>query len=245
MDEYLEKMLKRLGLRNLYAHWDHYMDVAKKGDSSFVRVLTGIVEQEYKLKEENARKRRIRHAGMPEPFVIETFPFDRQPRLNKKKILSIYDSFDYIFKPHNIIWIGPTGTGKTGMATAFLTRAIDKGYKGRFILFPELVELLYQAMGDHTEAKILKTFSSYDCLLIDELGFIEIDPVQVGLFFTLMHKRHKKKCTLITSNLGFEQWGDFLKNPQLTAALLDRLTEQSNVINMKDCVSLRPKPGIV
>jgi DNA replication protein DnaC len=68
-------------------------------------------------------------------------------------------------------------------------------------LFPELVELLYQSMGDHTEGKILKTFSSYDCLLIDELGFIEIDPVQVGLFFTLMHKRHKKKCTLITSNL--------------------------------------------
>jgi len=245
MDEHLEKMLKRLGLRNLYTNWDHYMDIAKKGDSSFVRVLTGIVEQEYKLKEENARKRRISHAGMPEPFVIETFPFDRQPRLNKKKILSIYDSFDYILKPHNIIWIGPTGTGKTGMATAFLTRAIDKGYKGKFILFPELVELLYQSMGDHTEGKILKTFSSYDCLLIDELGFIEIDPVQVGLFFTLMHKRHKKKCTLITSNLGFEQWGDFLKNPQLTAALLDRLTEQSNVINMKDCVSLRPKPGIV
>jgi DNA replication protein DnaC len=245
MDEHLEKMLKRLGLRNLYANWDNYMDIAKKGESSFVRLLTGIVEQEYELKEENARKRRIRHAGMPEPFVIETFPFDRQPRLNKKKILSIYDSFDYILKPHNIIWIGPTGTGKTGMATAFLTRAIDKGYKGRFILFPELVELLYQSMGDHTEAKILKTFSSYDCLLIDELGFIEIDPVQVGLFFTLMHKRHKKKCTLITSNLGFEQWGDFLKNPQLTAALLDRLTEQSNVINMKDCVSLRPKPGIV
>jgi len=166
MDEHLEKMLKRLGLRNLYANWDNYMDIAKKGESSFVRLLTGIVEQEYELKEENARKRRIRHAGMPEPFVIETFPFDRQPRLNKKKILSIYDSFDYILKPHNIIWIGPTGTGKTGMATAFLTRAIDKGYKGRFILFPELVELLYQSMGDHTEAKILKTFSSYDCLLI-------------------------------------------------------------------------------
>jgi DNA replication protein DnaC len=91
----------------------------------------------------------------------------------------------------------------------------------------------------------LKAFASYDCLLIDELGFIEIDPVQVGLFFTLMHKRHKKKCTLITSNLGFEQWGTFLKSPQLTAALLDRLTEYSYVINMKNCVSLRSKLGTI
>lgn len=88
-------------------------------------------------------------------------------------------------------------------------------------MFPELVETLYQSIADHTEVKVLKTFESYDCLLIDELGFIEIDPVQVGLFFTLMHKRHKKKATLITSNLGFDQWGSFLKNTQLTAALVD------------------------
>ena len=65
--------------------------------------------------------------------------------------------------------------------------------------------------------------------------------MQVGLFFTLMHKRHKNKTTLITSNLGFEEWGSFLKNEQLTAALIDRLTENSHVINMKKCVSLRRK----
>ena len=239
MDENLEQMLKYIGLRGLSANWDHYMDIAKKGNFSPVRLLTYVVEQEYKIKQENARKRRISHARIPEPFVIETFPFNRQPKLNRKKVLSIYDSLDYILKQQNIIWIGPTGTGKTGLATAFLTQAIDKGYRGKFILFPELVETLYQSMADHTEAKVLKSFAFYDCLLIDELGFIEIDPVQIGLFFTLMHKRHKKKCTLVTSNLGFDQWGSFLKNSQLTAALLDRLTEYSHVINMKDCKSLR------
>ena len=77
--------------------------------------------------------------------------------------------------------------------------------------------------------------------LIDEIGLIEIDPVQVGLFFSLMHERHKKKTTLITSNLGFDQWGSFLKNTQLTAALVDRLTENSHVINMKNCKSLRTR----
>ena len=241
MDEELEKMLKYLGLRWLLANWDHYTGIAKKGSFSSVRFLKYVVEQEYKTKQENARKRRISLAKIPEPFVIETFPFDRQPKLNKKIILNFYDCFDYMSKQQNIIWIGPTGTGKTGLATAFLTQAIDKGYRGKFILFPELVEILYQSLADHSEAKALKTFSSYDCLLIDELGFVEIDPVQVGLFFTLMHKRHKKKTTLITSNLGFDQWGSFLKNTQLTAALVDRLTEKSHVINMKNCQSLRKR----
>ena len=239
MDEELEKMLKYLGLRGLIAKWDHYIDLAKKGSFSSVRLLKYVVEQEYKTKQENARKRRISLAKMPEPFVIETFPFDRQSKLNKKMILTLYDCFDYMTKQQNIIWIGPTGTGKTGLATAFLTQAIDRGYRGKFILFPELVETLYQSLADHTEKKVLETFAAYDCLLIDELGLIEIDPVQVGLFFSLMHKRHKKKATLITSNLGFDQWGSFLKNSQLTAALVDRLTENSHVINMKKCKSLR------
>ena len=241
MDEELEKMLKYLGLRGLQANWDHYIDIAQKDDLSPVRLLKYIVEQEYKLKQENARIRRISMAKIPEPYGIETFPFARQPKLNQKSIFTLYDSFDYMLKQRNIIWIGPTGTGKTGLATAFLTQAIDKGYRGRFILFPELLEILYQSMADQTQTKMLKTFESYDCLVVDELGFIETDPVQVGLFFSLMHKRHKKKTTLITSNLGFEQWGSFLKNKNLTAALIDRLTENSHVINMKNCKSLRTR----
>jgi len=172
---------------------------------------------------------------------METFPFDRQPNLNKKKILSIYDSFEYMSKNQNVILIGPTGTGKTGLSTAFLIQAINQGYSGRFVLFPELIEMLYQSVADHSETNVINTFASYDCLHVDEIGYVDVEPVQVGLFFTMMQKRHKKKTTLITSNLGFQQWTSFLKNNQLTAALIDRLTENSYVINLKNCVSLRPK----
>ena len=75
---------------------------------------------------------------------------------------------------------------------------------------------------------------------VDELGYVEREPTQVGLFFTLLHKRHRRKCTLITSNLGFTEWGSFLINAHLTAALIDRLTENSHVINLIKCRSLRP-----
>jgi DNA replication protein DnaC len=101
--------------------------------------------------------------------------------------------------------------------------------------------MLYKSVADHSEQRLIKTFAAYDCLLIDEMGYVEVEPIQVGLFFTLMHKRHKKKTTLITSNLGFDQWTSFLKNEHLTAALIDRLTENSHVINMKSCASLRSR----
>ena len=241
MDEQLTQMLKYIRLGGLLTNWDQYLSTAQKGNYSHARLLKYVVEQEHQIKKENSRKMRLTRAKMPEKFVIETFPFTSQPKLNKKKIVNLYDGFDYMSKCRNVIWIGPTGTGKTGLATAFLTHAIDQGYKGRFIAFAELVEQLYQSVADHTEAKVIKAFVAADCLLIDELGYVEVEPVQVGLFFTLMNKRHKKKTTLITSNLGFSQWSSFLKNDHLTAALIDRLTENSHVINMKNCRSLRTR----
>ena len=130
--------------------------------------------------------------------------------------------------------------GKTALGTAFLIQALERGYTGRYVLFPDLINELFRSLADHSESQVLGRYLAYDALLIDELGYVEMEPTQVGLFFTLLHKRHRRKCTLITSNLGFTEWGSFLKNAHLTAALIDRLTENSHVINMIKCRSLRP-----
>jgi len=241
MNEQLAGILKYIRLHGLLKNWDNYLSEATKQKWSYDQLLSYIIEKEYRLKKENSVRVRLSRAKIPEKLVMETFPFDKQPKIDKGKVLAIYDTFDYMPKCQNIIFVGPTGAGKTGLATAFLIQAIEHGYNGRFILFPELVEMLYKSVADHSEARLIKTFSSYGCLLIDEIGYVEVEPVQVGLFFTLMHKRHKTKTTLITSNLGFAKWGSFLKNDHLTMALIDRLTENSYVINMKNCASLRPK----
>jgi DNA replication protein DnaC len=241
MNDETAKALKFLRLRGLLAHWDEYLTLARKQNFSHVHLLEYILDQECRIKSENAHRLRLQHARIPDPYVMETFPFDRQPKLDKKKIISLYDAFDFLANKQNILWMGPTGCGKTGLATCFLTEAIHRGYTGRFILFPELIVELLRSVADHSEQKVIQRYVAYDCLLIDELDYVEVEPVQVGLFFTLMHKRHRKKPTLITSNTGFSEWPSFLKNDRLTAALIDRLTENSYVINMKNCVSLRPK----
>jgi DNA replication protein DnaC len=241
MNKELIDTLKYLRLGGLLAHWDDYLKVAADGRFSHARLLTHVLEEECRIKRENARQLRLKRARIPEPLVMETFPFERQPKLNRKKIMALYDSLGYLHHSQNIIWLGATGCGKTGLATSFLIRAIDQGCSGRYVLFADLIAELYRSVADHSEAKVLKQYLACEILLIDEIGYVEAEPVQVGLFFTLMHQRHKKKPTLITSNLGFAEWGSFLKNDHLTAALIDRLTENSHVINMKQCVSLRTK----
>ena len=235
------KKLKTLRLPELSDHWDDYLQMAAKKQMSLGKMLTHIIDEEYIAKQEKAFKYRMNRARIPEKLEIETFPFGKQPKLNRKMIMALYDPLEYMSAKRNIIWLGPTGCGKTGLATSFLIQAIRQDYSGRYILFADLINQLYQSVADHSEQKVLKRYQAYDCLLIDEIGYIEVEAAEVGLFFTLMQKRHKTKPTLITSNLGFSEWGDFLKNDHLTAALIDRLTENSHVLNMKGCSSLRPK----
>jgi DNA replication protein DnaC len=238
-DEELAAMLKHLRLGRLLAQWDETLEQAREEKYSLERFLRQVIEREYQAKRENARILRRQRANIPEMLEIDTFPFDQQPKLDRRRVMSLYDGFDYMTKQRGLAWLGPTGCGKTGLATSFLLQAIDRGYRGYFITFPELLQELFQSMADRSDRKVLKRYVSYDCLVIDEIGYVDVEPAQVGQFFTLMHKRHKRKTTILTSNMGFSEWGSFLKNPHLTRALYDRLSSQSYVINMKECHSLR------
>ncbi|MEK7995630.1 MAG: ATP-binding protein [Planctomycetota bacterium] len=241
MDKELIETLKYLRMGGLLAHWDEYLALALKQRFSHVRLLQHVLNEEVKLKRDNARQLRLKRAHIPEMLDLTTYPFHRQPKLDRKKLVSIYDAFEYMTKAQNIVWMGPTGCGKTGLATGFLINAVSRGHTGRFVSFPSLIQELFASVADHSEKEVLKRYLACDCLLIDEIGYVEVEPVQVGLFFTLMQQRHRRKPTLITTNLGFGEWRTFLKNDHLSAALIDRLTENSHVINMKNCISLRGK----
>lgn len=160
-DEDLVKTLKYLRLWGLLAHWDEYLALARKQRFSPLRLLRHVLDEEGRIRRDNARKLRLKRARIPEHLVLETFPFDRQPRLDKKRILSLYEAFDYLPQSRNLIWVGPTGCGKTGLATSFLIQAIERGYTGRHVLFPKLVSELYASVADHSEEQVIKRYLSY------------------------------------------------------------------------------------
>ena len=241
INDSLAQQLKYLRLPGLLANWEDYLKSAAHSNQSHARLLTRVVEEEYRLKSEQARQQRLHHAKIPQRWVMDTFPFERQPKLNKKKIMALYDSMAFWREKQNIIWMGGTGCGKTGLATSFLIEAIHQGARGRYVLFADLLHELHRSQADRSQGKVIRRYLQYDVLLIDEIGYVEAEAAQVGLFFTLLQKRHQQRSTLITTNLGFSEWASFLKNPHLTAALIDRLTESSHLFNMKECVSLRAR----
>jgi DNA replication protein DnaC len=241
MNEQVKKHLAFLGYRHTLEHWDAILQEAKRKQPSYQSFFTDIIAREYADRKEKVRLSRVKRANIPDLLVMDTFPFDRQPRLKKRLVRELYDSFRFMTHRQELIFIGPTGCGKTGLATSFLVHAINQGYRGYFIEFGTLLARLFQARADHTEQKILKKLSSYDILLIDEMGYVVAEKEQAGLFFELIKARNKQHTTLITTQLGFDEWGGFLDNPHLTAAILDRITADCTVFNMKECISIRPK----
>ncbi len=167
MNEALAEKLKYLRRGGLLSHWDDYLKMAADKRLSHARLLTHVLEEEYRIRREKARQFRLQCAHIPEPWLIETFPFERQPKLNKKKILARYDSLCFMKNNQNIIGLGRTGCGKTGLATSFLIHAINQGYTARYVLFAELVAQLYRSVADHSQEEVLKRYLACDCLLID------------------------------------------------------------------------------
>ena len=113
MNKELIETLKYLRLGGLLAHWDDYLKLAAEGRFSHARLLTQVLEEECRIKRENARRLRLKRARIPEPLVIETFPFERQPKLNKKKIMALYDSLGYMNQSQNLLWLGAIGCSRT------------------------------------------------------------------------------------------------------------------------------------
>jgi DNA replication protein DnaC len=241
MDEEIKKQMYFLRLKWLRENWDAVLEQAKGKKSSYETLLTSIIAKEYAQHKEHARLGRIQRANIPEMLVMETFPFAKQPLLDKKIIMGVYDSLEFITKNQQMVFIGPTGCGKTGLATAFLVHAINQGYRGYFIEFGRLMHLFFQSRADHTEQKLLSRFASYNVLLIDELGYDMLEKEQAGLFFDLIKQRNKQSATIFTTQLGFDEWDSFLHNKHLRAALIDRITKNCVVVNMDKCISIRPK----
>src|SRR5690606_31128270 len=138
----------------------------------------------------------------------------------------------YVPRAQNIVFIGPTGVGKTGLASSLLRKALENGYRGLFIKAQDLFDQMYASLADRASRTLLNRLLSIDVLLIDEMGYLNLRPEQSNLFFKLMDERYLRRPTIITTNLEYEEWYDFLGKKSMVEALLDRLRHQCQTIRI-------------
>lgn len=241
MTDEIEQLLRNLHLKRIAAIVDDELAHADTHQLSYGAFLARLLRAQYHHRQESALAWRIKQAHFPELWTIESFPFKRQPGVNAKQIRLLAE-LDFIPKAENIVLIGPTAVGKTGLASGLLLKAIQNGHRGRFIRAQDLFDEMYASLADRSTRRLLNTLIRIDCLLIDELGFVNLRPEQTNIFFKLIEERYRRKPTLITSNLDYPEWAALLGNKTLTEALLSRLRHQCHTIRI-DGPPLRDPQG--
>jgi DNA replication protein DnaC len=231
MDDELAQLLANLKLKKIAEVIARELAQAEQSAPSYRDFLVSLLRQEYHSQQDRFLEYRIRRARLPERWSLESFPWHLQPGVKKAAILQLAE-LDFIPRAANIVFVGETGVGKTGLASAILLKALQAGFRGRFIKAQDLFDDMYQSLADYSSRKLLDRLVRLDLLLIDEMGHLNLRPEQSNIFFKLMEERYGHKATIITTNLDYEQWHDFLGRKDMVAALLDRLRHRCHTIRI-------------
>jgi len=170
-------------------------------------------------------------------WTLESFPFKLQPGVSQRQIRT-FAELDFVPKAENIVLIGPTGVGKTGIATGLLLKALQNGYRGLFVKAQDLFDEMYASLADRSSRHLLRRLARIPVIAIDEMGYLNIKPEQANIFYKLMEERYTRHPTIITTNLDYEEWRNFLGNNQLVDALLSRIRHRCHTVKI-DGPSLR------
>lgn len=241
MNETLKTLLGGLYLHGSAACLDEILVKAQREGTAIENVLIELLQAQHRYKQERCLQNRLTQAKLPWDWTLDTFPFEKQPGINKTQIMGLA-KLTFIERHENIILIGKPGTGKSGIAMGLLRRAILDGYRGRFYNAQDMLNELYASLADRTTSKLLKRLAGYDILVIDEIGYLTLTTEHANIFFKLIDMRYKRKPTLITTNLDFDAWYDVFKQKELVDAMLDRFKHCCTTIHIQG-PSLRTPSG--
>ena len=241
MTEELEQLLKNLRLRRVLEIYDKQLKAAEKEQVSYSEFLTRLVRAQWHARQEGALEWRIQRANLPERLSLETFPYARQPGVNRKQMRA-FAELEFMAKAENIVLVGPTGVGKTGLSCGLLLKALENGYRCQFVRAQDLFDEMYASLADRSTRQLLKRLARLDILLIDEFGYLNLKPEQSNIFFKLMEERYGQHSTIITTNLDYDEWPNFLGNRPMVEALLSRVRHHCHTVRI-DGPSLREPQG--
>ena len=241
MTDEIAQLLKSLHLGKIAAMLDGELAAAQKKDVTHQELLARLLRAQWHHRQETALTWRIKSARLPEQWSLESFPFKRQPGVSAKQIRA-FAELEFVGKAENIVFIGPTGVGKTGLATGLLLKALQNGHRALFLRAQDLFDEMYASLADRSSRKLLNRLARVDVLAIDEMGYLNLRPEQTNIFFKLMEERYCQHATIITTNLDYPEWGNFLGNKALVDALLSRLRHRCHTVRI-DGPSLRDPQG--
>ena len=228
----LKHHLKQLKLPTMLAECEKIAARAAKDNLDHLAFLLQLCELELIDRERRAGERRLKAARFPSHKTLEEFDFKSRPSVNKPLVLELAKG-EYLDRRENLLFVGPSGTGKTHLATALGIAACGLGKKVRFYRVTELITVLLEAKEERQLLRTRGQLAKLDLLILDELGYVPASKAGAELLFDVIATAYERNSVLITTNLPFENWPEVLGNERLTGAALDRLTHRCHILETK------------
>lgn len=228
----LHTLLDRLKLRRAIELYEGVAEEAGKKDWTSVDYLEKLLEAEAALRQERTVIVKIQMARFPFQKTLDRFEFSFQPNLDRKLIKTL-STLTFVEERENVLLRGPPGVGKTHLAIALGLEAIKAGYTVYFATAADLMASLERAQAKGQLETRMRNLLKPKLLIVDELGYLPLEPWPASQFFQLVSARYEKGSILLTSNKSYGEWGEIFPDSVMAAAILDRLLHHSTTVNIK------------
>ncbi|QNU66309.1 ATP-binding protein [Ruminiclostridium herbifermentans] len=220
-----------LGLGQMVIHLDEISNFVTSNNLSFTEGLLRLSNYEVDFKEAKASRSMIKAAAFPFVKELKDYDFNFQPSVNQQEIQELC-TLGFLERNENIVFLGPSGVGKTHLATSIGIAAAKKRTSTYFIKCHDLLQQLKKAKLENRLDVRLRHFCHYRLLIIDELGYLPIDKEDSNMFFQLIDMRYERKSTILTTNMNFNEWDGVFYDAVVANAILDRVLHHAHVISI-------------
>src|SRR5262249_14900192 len=222
----LTQSLKTLHLPTIRQCYEEVARQAEREQLSYERYLHEVVRRECEDRQENRTTKMLRESQLPLDKSLEAFDTRRLPPKSARQMRTLLDG-GFLERTENVLVFGNPGSGKTHMLQAIGQELIRRDHRIFFTSCEMLVQELLIAKRDLKLSKLIKKYSRYEGMIIDDLGYIRQTREEMEVVFTLLAERYERGSVLLTSNLPFSKWEGIFKDPMTTAAAIDRLAHHS------------------